>query len=515
MITSPFYDFDEAHRAETAKRMKEYHSFFVPLTGSVYDRVETLKIPFREDPNIFLYYHIERPPLIYMLMIASTTIFGDSEWAYRFPSFLLGIGTIIGFVIFAKLLTKKIHIPALLIGLLVLITSEDLWLSSQYAQLDTGISTFLFLSLLSLITYCMQKKNRYIFTSGILFALAVLAKGQPAFIFVFPLLYLTIAKQLSIKDLIKFFVVTLLFLSPWIITLVAQFGLTPVITIFNGFALTTATQKDFDHTVPIFWYVRWWFVSFRLGWILFLVLIAYNSIKGKFNLQRKILLVYVLGGLLFFSLFKNKFWWYVLPLIPTVSFYVFLSVDGLLNSKKNMAKAACIIFFASVPILLHASNAVSILYGGLITGTSLLIMFSMRFEKTLVHLGTIRIAPYLLLLSFASSLIFFSQHFPRVAPHNLAEKPVAKFYASLLGKKCLWFKDMPSEAILFYSNAGGVRELTENVNIFPHCQNYLITPVNIRKDQATYRNNINQTRYLRDAKVIHKEGTLSFVLLDQ
>ena len=513
MRTAPLYDFDEAHRAETAKRMKEYKSFFVPLTGSVYDRVETLKIPFREDPNLFLYYHLERPPLIYMLMIASTTIFGDTEWAYRLPSFLLGMSMLIGFVVFAKIVNKNIKLSAMLVGLLALVTTSDLWLSSQYAQLDTGISLFLFLSLLTLIAYCVQKKIIFIITSGIFFALSVLAKGQPSILLMFPLLYLFTTKKLSRSDIVKLLCAAGIVLAPWILYLLFTFGLGNIINTFFGFAIATATQKDFDHTVPFFWYVRWWFVTLRPGFILFLVLIAYDSIKGKLNLQRKILLIYIFGGLLFFSLFENKFWWYVLPLIPAMSFYVFLSVNDMMNDKKNMSKIACILILASIPVFHTTSNIISMLYGGIITGISLLIMFSARFEKALIYLKIIRISPYLLMFSFASSLVFFSQHFPRVAPHNMAEKPIALAYKDLPDLKCLWFKDMPSEAILFYSNAGSVREFTENSNLFPHCQNYLITPTDIKNDNGTYRDNINKTHYIRNGDVIKEIGNLKLVRL--
>ncbi|MBI2034545.1 MAG: glycosyltransferase family 39 protein [Candidatus Levybacteria bacterium] len=513
MRTIPFYDFDEAHRAETAKRMKEYKSFFVPLTGSVYDRVEKLKIPFTDDPHLFLYYHLERPPLIYMLMIVSTTIFGDTEWAYRLPSFIMGMIAIIGFLVFAKIGNKNIQLLALYGGLLTFLTSADLWLSSQYAQLDTGVSAFLFISVLALTAYCMQRKTFFIITSGIFFALSVLAKGQPAVLLLFPLLYLVFTKKLSRSDITKFLYAAGALLAPWILYLLFTFGLTNILNTFFGFAIATATQQNFDHTVPFFWYIRWWFVTLRPGLILFLVLAVYDSVKGKLNLQRKILLIYIFGGLIFFSLFENKFWWYVLPLIPAMSFYIVLSLNDVLNGSKNMIKIAFIIFLASAPILLNTSNIVSMLYGGLITGICLFIMFSKRFEKVFVHVGKTHIAPYLLLFSFTSSLVFFSQHFPYVAAHNAAEKPIALIYKDLPGIKCLWFKNMPSEAILFYSNAGSVREFTENTNLFPHCQNYLITHADIDIDNTAYRDNINKTHYLKNATVIKEIGNLKLVKL--
>lgn len=515
IITTPFYDFDEAHRAETAKRMKEYKSFFVPLTGSVYDRIETLKIPFKEDPHLFLYYHLERPPLMYILMIASMTIFGDAEWAYRLPSLILSVAMVMSFVIFAKVLTTKMNIPALLIGLLTLITSADFWLSSQYAQLDPGINKFLFLSLLVLITYCTKKRNIFIIISGILFALAVLAKGQPAIILVFPILYLIIIKKLSLLDIAKFILGASLLLVPWITYLTFTFGIQNVVNTFFGFAIAMATQADNTYNAPFFWYVRWWFTSFRPGWTLFLVLVVHDILKRKIKIGRSTIIVYVFGTLLFYSSAGNKLWWYVLPVIPAMSFYIYLSLSSLLKEKKYFVKLSIILLLGSLPIFLDATSRLVLLYGVIATGIALFVFLSSYVEEIFRRYKINAYALHLLVFAELFTLIFFSLRFPKVEPYNSAEKPVAKFYRILPGKKCLWFKNMPSEAILFYSNAGGVKELTENVNIFPHCQNYLITPVNIKKDEATYRNNINQKRYLRDGKIVKEIGSLKLVELSQ
>ena len=215
MSVIPFHDFDEGHRAENAKKMKEYFSFLVPLTGSPVDRSADLRIPLRENPNLFLYYHPERPPFVYWLMIVSTSAFGESEWAYRLPSLLMALATVLSFLFFAGVSGKSINIFAFSSGFVALITSADLWLSGQYAQLDTSLTFFLFTSLLTLILYCEQKKPIYILVSGLSFSLAVLSKGQPAIIFMPPLLFLWINKKLNRGDILKFFASAGIILIPW------------------------------------------------------------------------------------------------------------------------------------------------------------------------------------------------------------------------------------------------------------------------------------------------------------
>jgi len=296
MFSVPFYDFDEAHRAENAKRMKEYGSYLVPITGSPFDRVESLRVPLRENRDLHLYYHLERPPLVYDLMILSTSIFGSFEWAFRLPSFLLGIGIFGVFLFFARKMKNSF---ATATGLLVLFTSQDLWLSSQYAQMDTGIALFLFLALLSLIAFCNSKKNFLIYLSGIFFGLALLSKLQPVVIFIFPLLFLLITKRLEFRNLLKFALGAALIFLPWVFYLIAKFGIGEVLDIMPGFALSSASIIDIHHQAPVFWYIRWWWSSLRPGWILFLALLVYELSSGSLDWKKKTLLFYIFGALIF------------------------------------------------------------------------------------------------------------------------------------------------------------------------------------------------------------------------
>lgn len=485
MITIPFYDFDEAHRAENAKRMKEYGSYFVPLTGSVFDKVEHLKIPLRENPELHLYYHLERPPLIYDLMILSTAIFGSTEWAYRLPSFLLGMLIIFAFLFFARK-ARADNVSAIAVGLLTLMTSSDLWLSSQYAQLDTGITLFLFLSLLTLIFYCSERKNFLIFLSGIFLGLAALSKLQPIAVFIFPVVCLMLLKKLKISDLFKFITGFLLIFMPWLIYLILRFGLKDVVYIMPGFALTSASIIDINHKAPIFWYTRWWWEVFRPGWTMFVALLIYDCLKRNFSWVKTVLLSYIVGGLIAFSLPSNKLWWYVLPLIPAVSFYVFLSVKDYLEKKNKIINLSFAIIVASLPAFIKVPNKITIAYGIAVTIVVLLILV----DKLSLKINLPGIRRNILALSVALSFIFFLLQFPEIVPYHRNTKEVAQYYKNLPGKKCLWLGDMPGEAVLFYSNAGEVPLLQtkDHSGIFTNCDNnYLITPDSYGKDDIFFR----------------------------
>lgn len=482
MVNIPLYDFDEAHRAENAKRMKEYESFFVPLTGSGQDRIEHLKIPFRENPDFHLYYHLERPPLTYDLMIISTTIFGNYEWAYRLPSFMLGISTFIVFILFAKREGNKSKF-ALVVGLLTLMASSDLWLSSQYAQMDTGLTLFMFSSLLCLIYFCSTRKTALIYLSGIFFGLALLSKLQPAIVFIFPILYLLFTKQLNFKELLKFLAGFLITFLPWIAYLILRFGIYDVVNIMPGFALTSASILSIHLVAPIFWYIRWWWESFRPGWSLFLAFFSYDFYFKRLDLKRKILLVFIIGGLVAFSIPPNKIWWYVLPLIPAISYYVFLSVKDYLNDTGRVKNISFATVIASLPLFLRVSNTLSVIYGV----STLVIVFLVLIDKLNIKINLSK--DKIFIISLVLSLVFFFLEFPSITPYHRNTKVVAQYYKDLPYPKCLWLGDMPYEAVLFYSDAGNIEKLgTQNKQIYVNCKNnYLITPERYRPGELLFQ----------------------------
>ncbi len=495
IVNVPFYDFDEAHRAENAKRMREYKSFFVPLTGSGFDRIERLNIPIKDDPVEHLYYHLERPFLVYLAMIGSISIFGQSEWAYRLPSFIFGLLTLLATLIFISRFTSKRSAPGFIIAILSLITSSDLWLSSQYAQMDTGITLFIFLSLLSLISFCQYKQDRFIYLTGLLFALSILSKGQPSIIFLFPLIYLLIIKRLVFKDLAKFGLATLILLLPWVIYLSAMFGLELVIKVFSNFAISSASIIYQHNVAPFFWYIRWWWESLRPGWTLFLCLFLYDLLHRKIDWRKGALLSYIFGGLLAFSIPINKIWWYVLPLIPAIAIYIYFSIEQILKISPNkIVNFSLIIILASLPVFLRTTNSISLVYGlSLTLLCSIILLINISLPKSMQKV--------LLIISLLSSLTFFGFRFPEITPYHWNTKEVATYYKSLPGKKCLWVHDMPTEAVIFYSNDGEVEVLPKTLDNRPYCKHYFITPAS--EMPLEYQN----------GKIIYEQGNIKLIEL--
>jgi 4-amino-4-deoxy-L-arabinose transferase-like glycosyltransferase len=475
ITTSPFHEFDEVHRAENAKRMKEYNSI-VPLTGSPFDRNIHLREPFRDNSDVFLYYHLERPGLVYWLMVGSISMFGENkEWAYRIPSFIFGLLTIACFWFFSR----KYFLPGL-VGLLALLTSVDLWQSAQYAQLDTGLTFFLFLAVLFLTRYLNNRTLVHLACSGLAFGGAVLSKGQPAVIFLIPVVYLFVIKKLKFTEVIKLFAFSGIVLIPWLIAVSLKFGFGNFIQAFTSFATTSASIEYFHHKSPFFWYGRWWLESFRLGWVLFLSLAVFDFVNHKLDQQKKVWLVYILGSLALVSAPVNKVWWYALPLIPPVCFYIYLSSRDYLEKKPVRAlNLTGVLLLCALPIGYQTSNKVALAMGGLLTLAGFFILRSKIGTPEYLRKG-------LMLIAIMAILGSFYLRFPKIIPYNENTKPVAMEFAKITGVKCLYHLDLPPESIIFYSQAGEVKPYFENLVLNPNCQNYLISTREVFDKQKVF-----------------------------
>lgn len=458
MSSIPLHDFDEANRTEAAKNMREYKFYLAPLTGSPYLRNKNLKIPVKDNKNLNLYIHLERPPLFFWLMIISNKIFGDNEFAYRLPSFIFGLLTIGLTFLFNPIST------------LTIITSSDFWLSSQSALMDTTLTFFLFVAFLFLIRAVKTNKNHYFYLTGLSLGLGILSKGQPAVIFIFPLFYLLLVKKISLKNLFQIILTSTLIVFPWLFFIIKKFGFDNFYQGFFNFAQSRTLVPDTTQQAPIFWYLRWWFESFRLGLILFLSAFLYDLKNLQFNLEKKLTLFYFFTSFLFFSIAKNKVWWYVLPLIPIISYYIHLSVSELLKKDKNkLFNFSIIILLSSLPFLYQTRNLIALILISIYGFLGFLILNkSFNFSINLLKI--------FFSFSLIFSLTFFYFHFPKINPTYPETKRVGDYYQKLPQPKCLYVENMPYESALFYTNAKEINYLTAKTKLRKNCNNHLITP---------------------------------------
>jgi len=482
MTTIPFHDYDEAHRAEGARNMAQEGFFLAPLVGSPHYQGSRLSLPYSLDQTKTLYAELSRPPLVFNLMAISSFLFGDFEWAYRLPSLLFGLSIFPGLALVIYFLAKKKpNLIALGVALLVVITSYDWWLSSQMAHLDTAVSFFTALAVFGLILFAQNKNKLFLILTSLSLALAILSKGQPAVVFLPPLIYLLIAKKIRPKEALALLTATLIFLLPWIISFDRQLGFGAWLrTYFGSYLASPSSTKigggDPTQSAPIFWYLRWWFDTLRPGVFLFGAFFLFDLVKKRLSWPKIVLLVYIFAGFGLFSYAKSKVWWYVLPVLPALSPYLYLAIADYLKEKKtNLVNLSLAILLASLPLFLFRTNTVSLAYGFTITALVFFVLNWKLGNWALIRNLKLEIRNLLLVLALVASLSLFYLRFPAPTPNHPETKAVGQFFQALPYPKCLLLEeDFPYEAILYYSRVGELDYLDEDSILGPDCQNYLI-----------------------------------------
>ena len=485
MITIPFHDFDEAHRAEGARNMRLNNYYISPLVGGPYNH---------PGPHSQLSPETGRPPLVFNLMAVFSGLFGDYEWAYRLPSFIFGILGFICLFLFIRLFEKKYSWLALSISLLSFLTAYDWWHSLQMAHLDTAVSLFTCLALFFLILFIKNKKRLFLAFSGLALGLAILSKGPPAIIFLFPLPYLIFTKKIKIKNLFLLFIIAFLTILPWYIPLSLEHGFDYFFKKYiGGYVVSPSSTKigggDPTQDAPIFWYLRWWFDTFRPGIVLFGAFFLWDLIKKKLSWTKLTLLFYIVGGFGLFSYAKSKVWWYVLPVIPAVCAYLYFSIKSyLIENKTGIVNLSLAILLSSLPFFLFKTNAISLAYGLSTTLIVFLLLNCKLMNCKLIKNLKFKIRNLLPAVLVISLLSFYS-HFPIITPTHWETKYVGQFFTSLPNTKCLWVeKDMPYEAILYYSQIKRMKYWNEDSQLTDGCVNYLVSDKKVNFGDLIYQN---------------------------
>lgn len=355
---------------------------------------------------------------------------------------------------------------------LILIFSKDWWLSSQYALLDTALSFFLFLAFIFLLKFVKKNNKLFLIFSGVGLSGAILSKGQPAIIFLFPLSFLLLSKKITIKQSAVLLFFSFLIISPWLILSIKKFGLTAFIEVFLGFAKNRSLVQDLTQIAPFYWYTRWWFESLRPAWILFFSFLIYDFLRQKINFEEKLILFYFFFSFALFSFSKNKVWWYVLPLIPIVAIYIHHSVKSYLKENKNgLINIALILFFGSLPVFHDQRNLIALILLCLYVFTSTVIL-----QLNLNLPSSQFFSKFLIFFLILTSMYFFYKSFPAPQPTFAEVKVVGDYYRKLSQPKCLYVEAMPYEAALFYSNAEEINYYTDTKKLSKNCTNYLLTP---------------------------------------
>lgn len=321
----------------------------------------------------------EKPPLYMWFTAGLMKVLGQSEWAVRLPSAIMGFLTVVAVYFFGKWVfklsnEKKSNFSNKTVGFiaaLCLLTTVHFLYYSRIGMLDVSATFFI---TLSLFVYYVSKvslnKRRLILfmMAGALCGLAVMVKGiiglLPIPIIGIYEFYLYFTKQQKFsKEFVKtyaiFFGAAFVIFAPWHLYMTYVFGFEFWQKYIGYHVIDRALVSIEDKGRPFLWYFEVLRVSMRL-WFLALVgaipvslFIVLRHFSKKFNFgfvesllegyedskaphkhlvnAHVFLLIWSIFSFLLFSASASKLIWYIIPIYPAIALLIGFFTERVIN----------------------------------------------------------------------------------------------------------------------------------------------------------------------------------------
>jgi 4-amino-4-deoxy-L-arabinose transferase-like glycosyltransferase len=322
--TNPLRDYDEATYAS--------------ITREGLERNNITLLTLRGEPNF------TKPPLYFALAHASAKLFGMTEFAFRLPSALFGLGTVF-LTYFAGLVVVRNRLVALL-GAMALLCNGAFVEASRQVRLDSGVAFF---AMAAFCCFCIGMRRRSFLvgvgiSAGLLFltkSLAILVIPPALLIgsiyyknfrwLIDPLLWLGVAGGIAV-------------MLPWLFAMNHGYGVQfwEVFLIDQGF--TRIGTPIIGDGVTTWTYLRH-LLRFTEPWfLLFLGALVYNAKAILFSPQRywnEHKDAALFGGITLFiftlfSISKTKLFYYLVPLYPFLALCLSVLFVCVLKTERDM-----------------------------------------------------------------------------------------------------------------------------------------------------------------------------------
>jgi 4-amino-4-deoxy-L-arabinose transferase-like glycosyltransferase len=344
----PLMDPDEGRYAEIPREMLERGDLITPTLNYV--------------------KYFEKPPLLYWINAASLKVFGQNEFAARFPSALCGLLTVLATYIIARHLYGR---HCALISALVLGTSTGFVLQSRIILTDM-LLTFCLTAALGAFIVAVQREGRrsralpwYLFY--LFCALATLAKGLIGMVFPAGIIffYLLLSRRWKLLSEMRLATGLLLFLAvaaPWFVAVSLR---NPE---FARFFFIHEHFERFTSTVHGRYQPFWFFVPVLLGamlpWSFFIPGALFRAWRDRHHDECHnsfFLLIWILLIFLFFSKSGSKLIPYILPIFPPLSILVAHRLSQVVGGRAREIKGAALMLGVSLCLLAAAVCAYAFL----------------------------------------------------------------------------------------------------------------------------------------------------------
>ena len=272
----------------------------------------------------------EKPPLTYWLTGAGHVAGLPDEWAARLPEALISIAFL---AFFYFRLAREFSPPLALAATAILATSGG-WLAYSFAALtDLPMSAALGAAMLIILF-----DPRRAVLAGVLLGLSILGKGFVPVVLIAPLFLVGRGKRMVMLAS------AVIIAAPWFILCWLRNGSAFWDDFFWKQHVARFLTPSLEHVQP-FWYYIPILLAGLFPWTPLAVLLA----RRRLYSDRRVLLLaaWVLYGLIFFSVARNKLPGYVLPLFPALAIVLAAAFET--APVKGWWLAACALLLVGLP----------------------------------------------------------------------------------------------------------------------------------------------------------------------
>lgn len=382
-------------------------------------------------PRIFGAYWYDKPPMYYWLVALAQTIFGDNEFAARFPAGLMALGTTI-MLYFS--VTKLFNERAGFWSSIVLVTSIEFFYLGKAAVTDSTLLFFMTGSLLAFV----HKKYWLMY---VCMALATLTKGPigivfPGCIIFIYLLCLGRLQQILEMHVIRGTILYLLIASPWYYAMYTVHGMEFINTFLGFHNVTRFTTPEHASRVTIWYYFPVLLIG-MFPWIGILCKSVYDSVTiSRIDDMRILIFMHVWWGFVFvfFTICQTKLVSYILPMYPALAIVVGWNISRLLykqryNDTYHTWAGSSLLFFLAIGIglIFGGQQLPELVLGGYVLG-GITIAIGIVIFVFLVFYKDIQLSAILhALAGMVIMVTAFGFLLPEVAP-RFSVKYIAEYY---------------------------------------------------------------------------------------
>ena len=274
----------------------------------------------------------EKPPLTYWLTALGHLLHLSDEWAARLPEALLSVA----FLAFFYATLAREFSPQLALAATAILSTAAGWMAYSFAAL-TDLPMSAALGVAVLLTLFDDKPQRG-WIAGALLGLAILGKGFVPLVLFAPLFF--VMRRGRIATVAGAIVVA----APWYLLCWMRNGSAFWDDLFWKQHVARFLSPSLEHVQP-FWYYVPILLAGLFPWTPLAALLARRKVYD--DVRVRLLAAWVVYGLVFFSVARNKLPGYVLPLLPALAIVLAVALEK--APAKQWWLAACAALLIALP----------------------------------------------------------------------------------------------------------------------------------------------------------------------